>query len=80
MRRLTIEALRAGAFGMNSDFRRRGRGTRLNDAARPDGAPVWFLLTDRQDDACSPGAHAARAEGAPLTAQIAGRPIGVMMA
>jgi N-acyl-D-aspartate/D-glutamate deacylase len=52
--------------------------------ARETGRPVWFLLTDRYDDPerwrrLLTAAHAARAEGAHLTAQIAGRPIGVML-
>src|SRR5213078_671469 len=46
--------------------------------------PVWFLLTDRYEDPerwrrLLAAVHAARAEGAHLTAQIAGRPIGVML-
>jgi N-acyl-D-aspartate/D-glutamate deacylase len=45
---------------------------------------VWFLLTDRYEDPqrwrrLINAVHAARAQGLPLTAQIAGRPIGVMM-
>src|SRR5215467_8322654 len=85
MRRLTIEALRAGAFGMNSDFDDEAEElawmTRL---AKETGRPVWFLLTDRYEDPerwrrLLAAVHAARAEGAHLTAQIAGRPIGVML-
>jgi hypothetical protein len=41
---------------------------------------VWFLLTDRYEDPerwrrLLAAVHAARADGAHLTAQIAGRPI-----
>jgi N-acyl-D-amino-acid deacylase len=80
-----LGAVGAGAFGMNSDFDDEAAElawmTRL---ARETRRPVWFLLTDRYDDPARwrrllAGAHAARADGAPLTAQIAGRPIGVMM-
>jgi len=75
----------AGAFGMNSDFddeeAELAWTTRL---ARETGRPVWFLLTDRYEDPARwrrllAAVHAARKDGVPLTAQIAGRPIGVMM-
>jgi N-acyl-D-aspartate/D-glutamate deacylase len=74
-----------GAFGMNSDFDDEDYELRwMRKQARATGRPVWFLLTDRYTD---PGrwrrlmkaVHAARAEGLPVTAQMAGRPIGVMM-
>jgi N-acyl-D-aspartate/D-glutamate deacylase len=80
-----LGAVGAGAFGMNSDFDDEDYElawmTRL---ARETGRPVWFLLTDRYQDPdrwcrLMKAVHAARAEGLPLTAQIAGRPIGVMM-
>ncbi|HEX9461390.1 MAG TPA: amidohydrolase family protein [Alphaproteobacteria bacterium] len=75
----------AGAFGMNSDFDDEAAEiawmTRL---AKETGRPVWFLLTDRYKDGgrwrrLLDAVHAARAAGAHLTAQIAGRPIGVIM-
>lgn len=74
-----------GAFGMNSDFDDEEYELRwMRKQAKATGRPVWFLLTDRYSD---PGrwrrlmkaVHAARAEGLPVTAQMAGRPIGVMM-
>ncbi len=80
-----LGALGAGAFGMNSDFEdetaefewitRLGRETRR---------PVWFLLTDRPTDPqrwrrIMAGVHRARAAGASVTAQIAGRPVGVIL-
>jgi len=80
-----LGAVGAGAFGMNSDFDDEEMEldwmTRL---ARETGRPVWFLLTDRYEDPerwrrLLAAVHAARAQGLPLTAQIAGRPIGVMM-
>ena len=75
----------AGAFGMNSDFEDEEAEfawlTRLGKETR---RPVWFLLTDRPTD---PGrwrrimasVHKARAEGASMTAQVAGRPVGVIL-
>jgi N-acyl-D-aspartate/D-glutamate deacylase len=74
-----------GAFGMNSDFDDEDYELRwMRKLAKQTGRPIWFLLTDRYED---PGrwrrlmkaVHEARAQGLPLTAQIAGRPIGVMM-
>ena len=69
MRRLTIEALRAGAFGMNGDFDdEAAEFAWMTQLAREAGRPVWFLLTDRYDDPerwrrLLTGAHAARVEG-----------------
>jgi len=75
----------AGAFGMNSDFDEEEHELAwMKRLAKETGRPVWFLLTDRYEDPqrwrrLLAAVHAARAEGANLTAQIAGRPIGVMM-
>src|SRR6516225_718393 len=75
----------SGAFGMNSDFDDEDYELRwMRRLAKETGRPVWFLLTDRYEDPerwrrLLAAVHAARAEGAHLTAQIAGRPIGVMM-
>ena len=77
--------LGVGAFGMNSDFE--DELTELDWAkrlAKETGRPVWFLLTDRPTEPTRwrrlmQGVHAARAEGANITAQIAGRPVGVML-
>jgi len=80
-----LGAVGAGAFGMNSDFDDEAAELAwMTQLALETRRPVWFLLTDRYDDPARwrrllTGAHAARAGGAPLTAQIAGRPIGVMM-
>ena len=74
-----------GAFGMNSDFDDEDYELRwMRKVARETGRPVWFLLTDRYSDPqrwrrLMKAVHEARAEGLPLTAQMAGRPIGVMM-
>jgi N-acyl-D-aspartate/D-glutamate deacylase len=80
-----LGAVGAGAFGMNSDFDDEDHEIAwLTKLARETGRPVWFLLTDRYEDPARwrrliKAVHAARAEGLSLTAQIAGRPIGVMM-
>src|SRR6202035_5001236 len=74
-----------GAFGMNSDFDDEEYELRwMRKLARETGRPIWFLLTDRYEDPerwrrLIKAVHAARAEGLPITAQMAGRPIGVMM-
>jgi len=75
----------AGAFGMNSDFDdEEAELAWMTKLAKSTGRPVWFLLTDRYEDPerwrrLLGAVHAARAQGANLTAQIAGRPIGVML-
>src|SRR5207237_6061488 len=75
----------AGACGMNSDFEDEARAfawmTRLS---KETGRPVWFLLTDRPTDPdrwrrLMRGVHAARAAGGRITAQVAGRPVGVIL-
>ncbi|MBM3526999.1 MAG: amidohydrolase family protein [Alphaproteobacteria bacterium] len=76
---------RSGAFGMNSDFDDEDYELRwMRKVARETGRPVWFLLTDRYSDPqrwrrLIKAVHEARADGLPLMAQMAGRPIGVMM-
>ena len=70
---------------MNSDFDDEAYELAfLTKIARETGRPVWFLLTDRYDDPerwrrLVKAVHEARADGLSMTAQIAGRPIGVMM-
>jgi N-acyl-D-aspartate/D-glutamate deacylase len=74
-----------GAFGMLSDFddeaaefdwiARMGKAT---------GRPIWFLLTDRLSDPqrwrrLMQGTHRVRAGGVALTAQVAGRPVGLIL-
>jgi N-acyl-D-aspartate/D-glutamate deacylase len=74
-----------GAFGMNSDFDDEEFELRwMRKLAKETGRPVWFLLTDRYEDPqrwrrLIKATHEARAQGLPITAQMAGRPIGVMM-
>ena len=74
-----------GAFGINSDFdvetEELGWMTKLG---QDTGRPVWFLLTDRPTDTVRwkrlmEGVRAAREAGAMVTAQIAGRPVGVLL-
>ncbi|MFZ0423286.1 MAG: amidohydrolase family protein [Xanthobacteraceae bacterium] len=80
-----LGAVGRGAFGMNSDFDDEDYELAwMTKLARQTGCPVWFLLTDRYVDPqrwrrLLKATHAARAEGLSFTAQIAGRPIGVMM-
>src|SRR6185295_13755215 len=75
----------AGAFGMNSDFDDEDyEFAWMTRIAKETGRPVWFLLTDRYEDPqrwrrIMKAVHQARADGLPFTAQMAGRPIGVMM-
>ena len=70
---------------MNSDFDDEDFELRwIRKQARATGRPVWFLLTDRYSDPqrwrrLITAVHGMRAEGLPVTAQMAGRPIGVMM-
>jgi N-acyl-D-amino-acid deacylase len=80
-----LAATGSGAFGVNSDFDDEAyEFAWMTKLARDSGRPVWFLLTDRYQDPARwrrliKGVHDARAAGLSLTAQIAGRPIGVMM-
>jgi N-acyl-D-amino-acid deacylase len=80
-----LGAVGAGAFGMNSDFDDENYELAwMTRVARETGRPVWFLLTDRYEDPqlwrrLMQAVHDARAQGLSFTAQIAGRPIGVMM-
>src|SRR5437762_2173623 len=80
-----LGAVGAGAFGMNSDFDDEAyEFAWMTKLARETGRPVWFLLTDRYEDPqrwrrLMRAVHEARGKGLSFTAQIAGRPIGVMM-
>jgi len=80
-----LGATGTGAFGMNSDFDDEEFELRwIRKQARDTGRPVWFLLTDRYSDPqrwrrIIKVVHEMRAQGLPVTAQMAGRPIGVMM-
>ncbi|MGE5268562.1 MAG: N-acyl-D-amino-acid deacylase family protein, partial [Thiohalocapsa sp.] len=74
-----------GAFGMNSDFvDEAAEFAWMTRLSRETGRPVWFLLTDRAKDPARwrrllRAVHGARREGAQITAQVAGRPVGIIM-
>ena len=56
----------------------------MTKLGKETGRPVWFLLTDRPTDTARwrrliDGVHKARAQGAMVTAQVAGRPVGVLL-
>jgi N-acyl-D-aspartate/D-glutamate deacylase len=80
-----FKGLGYGAFGMNSDFDDETEElTWMTKFGQDTGRPIWFLLTDRPTDAVRwkrlmEGVHKARQAGAMVTAQIAGRPVGVML-
>jgi N-acyl-D-aspartate/D-glutamate deacylase len=80
-----LGAAQRGAFGMLSDFEDEAEEFRwMTKLAKETGRPVWFLLTDRPGDPerfrrLLAGVHAARAAGAPVAAQVAGRPVGVIL-
>jgi len=74
-----------GAFGMLSDFDDEPAEfdwiTRLG---RATGRPIWFLLTDRLSDPqrwqrLMQGTRRVREQGVSLTAQVAGRPVGLIL-
>jgi N-acyl-D-amino-acid deacylase len=75
----------SGAFGMNSDFvDEEAEFAWMTRLSKETGRPVWFLLTDRTKDPARwkrlmKGVHAARAQGAQITAQVAGRPVGAIL-
>jgi N-acyl-D-amino-acid deacylase len=74
-----------GAFGMNSDFiDEDAEFAWMTRLSKETGRPVWFLLTDRAKDPARwrrliQRVRAARAQGAQITAQVAGRPVGIIM-
>ena len=80
-----LKGLRHGAFGVNSDFEIETEELAwMTKLGQDTGRPVWFLLTDRPTDPVRwqrlmEGVRTARAQGAFVTAQVAGRPVGVML-
>ena len=80
-----LKGLKHGAFGVNSDFDIETEELDwMTQLGRDTGRPVWFLLTDRPTDPVRwqrlmEGVRTARANGAFVTAQVAGRPVGVML-
>jgi len=75
----------SGAFGMLSDFEDEAAEFRwLRQVAAESGRPVWFLLTDRAYDPqrwrrLMDGVRSARADGLALSAQVAARPVGLVL-
>ncbi|MBT5495627.1 MAG: amidohydrolase family protein [Alphaproteobacteria bacterium] len=74
-----------GAFGINTEFENEeAEMAWLTDLARQTGRPVWFLITQNISDPTRwqrliSGIHKARAAGAPLSGQVACRPVGVLL-
>ncbi len=74
-----------GTFGMLSDFDDEAAEFKwMTEIARTTRRPMWFLLTDRSYDPSRwrrlmDGVRAARAEGIPLSAQVAGRTVGLIL-
>ena len=80
-----FKGLKHGAFGMNSDFDDEAEEFDwMTKFCKETGRPAWFLLVDQPKDTSRwkrmmEGVHKARKAGANVTAQIAGRPVGVML-
>ncbi|MEZ5816921.1 MAG: amidohydrolase family protein [Hyphomicrobiaceae bacterium] len=80
-----FKGLKHGAFGMNSDFDDEAEEFAwMTRFSKETGRPVWFLLVDQPNDTTRwrrmmEGVRKARAAGAMVTAQIAGRPVGVLL-
>jgi N-acyl-D-aspartate/D-glutamate deacylase len=80
-----FKGLNHGAFGMNSDFDNEDEELAwMTKFGQDTGRPIWFLLTDRPTDMTRwkrliGGVHKARAAGAMVTAQVPGRPVGVLL-
>ena len=80
-----FRGLSHGAFGMNSDFDDEAEEFDwMTKFCRDTGRPAWFLLVDQPNDITRwkrmmDGVHKARAAGANVTAQISGRPVGVLL-
>ena len=74
-----------GTFGMLSDFDDEVAEFKwMTEIARTTKRPMWFLLTDRSYDPARwrrlmDGVRAARAQGIPLAAQVAGRTVGLIL-
>lgn len=74
-----------GAFGINTEFENEeAEMAWLTELARKTGRPVWFLVTQNTSDPerwkrLLSGIREARAGGAPLSGQVACRPVGVLL-
>ena len=74
-----------GAFGMISDFEDEEAEFKwMRELGAEIRRPIWFLLTDRSHDPerwkrLMAGAKISKAQGASITAQIAGRSVGLIL-
>ncbi len=74
-----------GVFGMLSDFEDEASEFRwMTQLALENNCPLWFLLTDRAGDPnrwrrLMDTAGVARGKGAAISAQVAGRPVGLIL-
>ncbi len=75
----------AGTFGMLSDFdREKEEFAWIAELATTIDRPVWFVVTDRPTDPARwrrlmGMVHEAREHNIPVTAEIAGRPVGLLL-
>src|SRR5690606_14553129 len=80
-----LGAVGRGAFGRLSDFEdEAAEFDWINEVVKSSGRPLWFLLTDRASDPerwqrRMAGTRRARAAGASVRAQVAGRPVGLIL-
>ncbi len=74
-----------GTYGMLSDFEdEAGEFRWITELSKANKVPFWFLLTDRSADPerwrrLMNGVRQARTDGANVTAQVAGRPVGIIL-
>jgi len=80
-----FKAVDHGAYGMLNDFEDEPAEFEwMKQVGKETGRPLWFLLTDRYSDPerwrrLMSGAHEARDAGASVTAQLAGRAVGIVL-
>ena len=74
-----------GTYGMLSDFEDEAAEFRwITELSKTNKVPFWFLLTDRSYDPdrwrrLMTNVRKARSDGANVTAQVAGRPVGIIL-
>ena len=74
-----------GTFGINTEFENEeDELVWLTELARQTGHPVWFLITQNTSDPdrwqrLLKAIHEAQSSGAPLSGQVACRPVGVLL-
>ena len=80
-----LAGFKHGAFGINTEFEdEEAEIAWLTELARQINRPVWFLVTQNTSDPMRwkrllSNIRAAQAEGAPLSGQVACRPVGVLL-